>query len=83
VAEATNEFATPQMKTNRTRAPDRTLNTYDIAPISQITLEGRGPLKNHRPIGAAAEDTIRRMKARSEKKAGSQRDSAYDVGPDV
>ncbi|KAK6503034.1 Transcription factor iws1 [Arthrobotrys musiformis] len=60
-------LAPPQLKSNRTRVPDATPQTYTIAPKSKVVAPD---LKTARPLGANAEDQIRRLKARATGKIG-------------
>ncbi|RVD88497.1 uncharacterized protein DFL_002680 [Arthrobotrys flagrans] len=60
-------LAPPQLKSNRTRVPDATPQTYTIAPKSKLVTPD---LKTARPLGANAEDQIRRLKARATGKVG-------------
>ncbi|KAK6351129.1 Transcription factor iws1 [Orbilia javanica] len=60
-------LAPPQLKSNRTRVPDATPQTYTIAPKSKLVTPD---LKTARPLGANAEDQIRRLKARATGKIG-------------
>ncbi|KAF3941209.1 hypothetical protein ABW19_dt0203802 [Dactylella cylindrospora] len=60
-------LAPPQLKANRTRVPDATLQTYTIAPKSQLSSQNPATA---RPLGASAEDSIRRLKARAAGKTG-------------
>jgi len=53
----------PRLKTNRTSVPDNTPVSYSIVPVSQITRDSQDP-RISRPMGASADDSIRRMKAR-------------------
>ncbi|KAK6534295.1 Transcription factor iws1 [Arthrobotrys megalospora] len=60
-------LAPPQLKSNRTRVPDATPQTYTIAPKSKLVQQDS---KAARPLGANAEDQIRRLKARATGKMG-------------
>ena len=60
-ASASNGLEPPQIKQGRTRMPDSTPSTYDIVPVSQINPDDQ---RTNRPVGASAEDAMRRMKAR-------------------
>ncbi|KAF3921394.1 hypothetical protein ABW21_db0200217 [Orbilia brochopaga] len=62
-------LAPPQLKTNRTRVPDATPQTYTIAPRSKVTSVNPATA---RPLGASAEDSIRRLKARASGKMGGR-----------
>ncbi|KAF3918893.1 hypothetical protein ABW20_dc0104499 [Dactylellina cionopaga] len=62
-------LAPPQLKTNRTRVPDATPQTYTIAPRSKLS--NLNPAAA-RPLGASAEDSIRRLKARAIGKTGGR-----------
>ncbi|KAF3902049.1 hypothetical protein AA313_de0208918 [Arthrobotrys entomopaga] len=62
-------LAPPQLKTNRTRVPDATPQTYTIAPVSKISNINPAAA---RPLGASAEDSIRRLKARAIGKTGGR-----------
>ncbi|EPS43022.1 hypothetical protein H072_2985 [Dactylellina haptotyla CBS 200.50] len=62
-------LAPPQLKANRTRVPDATPQTYTIAPRSNISTIDPAAA---RPLGASAEDSIRRLKARATGKVGGR-----------
>ncbi|KAK6341046.1 Transcription factor iws1 [Orbilia brochopaga] len=63
-------LAPPQLKTNRTRVPDATPQTYTIAPRSKVVTAVNPAAA--RPLGASAEDSIRRLKARASGKIGGR-----------
>ena len=50
-----------QLKVNCIRILNSTLNSYNVTPVSQI--QSQDP-RIARPLGASADDSIRRMKAR-------------------
>jgi transcription factor SPN1 len=58
-----NPLARPERNKNRTRVPQAMPRSYEVAPASRV-IQGHNAYA--RPIGAAGDDIIRRMKARKQ-----------------
>ncbi|KAG0634659.1 hypothetical protein HOY80DRAFT_985443 [Tuber brumale] len=61
--EEVNPLAPPDRNKNRTRVPQAMPRSYEIAPASRVV---QGHNAYARPIGAAGDDIIRRMKAKKQ-----------------
>lgn len=61
--EEANPLAPPDRNKNRTRVPQAMPRSYEIAPASRVV---QGHNAYARPIGAAGDDIIRRMKAKKQ-----------------